>query len=275
MVYFPTRSLRLSFWTNSKSSTSKTAQAARPCTLAYLIKQIGDQEFNLRFVLVGVAENVHELIGAHESVPRYLKEIFLRPLGPQDLMDVVTDAAKAISVDVPKDLLYRIAIIGNGFPHFAHLIGKAVLTEAVISEGVSVTDDVYRAGVVRAVDDSFEELRISYDAATQRGEDYFKHLIWALAHSDVVDIRINEWLRLYTELAGRLSWTIPPMSKLKNAIGNFKNESYGRILASTPARYGTFLTRYRYKRFSSSLMRGHVRLQAEKEGVKLGHQAGL
>ena len=43
--------------------------------LAYLIKQLGDQEFKVRFILVGIAENVHELIGAHESVPRYLKEI--------------------------------------------------------------------------------------------------------------------------------------------------------------------------------------------------------
>src|SRR5690606_22156610 len=53
--------------------------------LAYFIKQLGDQEFNLKFVLVGIAENVHELIGAHESVPRYLKEIALEPLKAQDL----------------------------------------------------------------------------------------------------------------------------------------------------------------------------------------------
>ncbi|WP_373508411.1 ATP-binding protein [Thiocapsa sp.] len=36
--------------------------------LAYLIKQIGDQEFSVKFILVGIAENVHELIGAHQSV---------------------------------------------------------------------------------------------------------------------------------------------------------------------------------------------------------------
>src|SRR5258708_10384061 len=243
--------------------------------LAYLIKQIGDQEFKLKFILVGVAENVHELIGAHESVPRYLKEIALKPLLAQDLMDIVPDADRVVAVDVPKDLLYSIAIIGNGFPHFSHLIGKAILVEAVTADASVVDSGVYRAGIASAVDDSYEELRSSYDAATQRGEDYFKHLIWTLAHSDVVDIRIGEWLRMHGELAHRLHWSVRPQKKLKTAIGNFKSENYGCIVTSTPARYGTFLTRYRYKRFASSLMRGHVRLQAEKEGVTLGHQTGL
>lgn len=243
--------------------------------LAYLIKQIGDQEFKLKFVLVGVAENVHELIGAHESVPRYLKEVSLKPLSPQDLIDIVTDAASAIGVKVPQDILYRIAIIGNGFPHFSHLIGKAILVEAVVAGKAEVDLVVYKAGIRSAVSDSYEELRTSYEAATQRGEDYFKHLIWALAHSDVVDVRVNDWMRLHAELADRQHWTIPTWKKLKTAVGNFKSENYGNIVTSTPARYGTFLTRYRYKRFSSSLMRGHVRLQAENEGVVLGRQTGL
>lgn len=243
--------------------------------LAYLIKQIGDQEFRLRFVLVGIAENVHELIGAHESVPRYLKEVSLQPLGAQSLMDIVENAAGQIGVEVPTTTLYRIAIIGNGFPHFAHLMGKALLTEALLGGEQRVTDAVYRRGVTRAVADSIQELKIAYETATQRGEDHYKHLIWALAHSDVVDIRIDEWVSLYDELANKLHWNRVDVSKLKYAIGNFKNDAYGRIVCNTPARYGATETRYRYKRFSNMLMRGHVRLQAENEGVTLGRQPGM
>ena len=95
--------------------------------LAYLIKQLGDQDFKLKFILVGIAENVHELIGAHESVPRYLKEVSLKPLYSQHLMDIVSNAAKAVHVEIARDILIRIAIIGNGYPHFAHLMGKSIL----------------------------------------------------------------------------------------------------------------------------------------------------
>lgn len=239
--------------------------------LAYLIKQIGDQEFKIKFVLVGIAENVHELIGAHESVPRYLKEISLQPLPPQHLIDIVKNAADATEVTIDDEILYRIAIIGNGFPHFAHLMGKALLTEAIIEEENSITPNVYKAGVTRAVGDSIQELKISYEAATQRGEDYFKHLIWALANSDIVDIRIDEWIREYKDLARENSFPIADDKKLRNAISNFAKESYGKIIKNTPARYGSTEMRYRYKRFSNTLMRGHVRLQAENEGITLGN----
>lgn len=242
---------------------------------AYFIKQLGDQEFKLKFILVGIAGNVHELIGAHESVPRYLKEVPLQPLPFQVLMDIVEHAASEVEVIVPRHILLRIAIIGNGLPHFAHLMGKALLIEAVEAEASTVGDEVYRRGVAAAVRDSMAELRIAYDAATQRGEDYYKHLIWALAHSDVVDVRVDEWLRLYHELASQQHLQLVDDNRLRTAIGNFASESYGKIIVNTPARYGSFEIRYRYKRFSNTLMRGHVRLNAENEGVTLGREAGL
>ena len=238
--------------------------------LAYLIKQLGDQEFQLKFILVGIAENVHELIGVHQSVPRYLKEVALQPLAAQDLIDIVKNASDAVHIDVPSTVLYRIAIIGNGYPHFAHLMGKALLIEAVLASASKVTEAVYKAGVARAVGDSLQELRISYEAATQRGQDYFKHLVWALAHSDVVDVRIDEWIDRYRELAKTHGWITVNEEQLKTAISNFNKVSCGEIIVNTPARYGTSEKRYRYKRFRSTLMRGHVRLQAENEGVTLG-----
>ena len=240
--------------------------------LAYLIKQLGDQEFKVRFILVGIAENVHELIGAHESVPRYLHEISLQPLAAQHLIDVVQNAAGKVGVQVQEQLLRRIAIIGNGFPHFAHLMGKAILTEAVIATEDVVTDQVYRKGVARAVGESIQELKIAYETATQRSEDYYKHLIWALADSNVIDVRIGEWLRMYEELGRKRHWPRADGGKLRNAIGNFKTPKYGAIITHTPNRYGSIGMRYRYKRFSNTLMRGHVRLQAENEGVILGTQ---
>jgi Cdc6-like AAA superfamily ATPase len=238
--------------------------------LAYLIKQLGDQEFQLKFILVGIAENVHELIGIHQSVPRYLKEVALHPLAPQDLIDIVKNAADALHIEVPSTVLYRIAIVGNGYPHFAHLMGKALLIEAVLSSETQITEVVYKSGVARAVGDSLQELRISYEAATQRGQDYFKHLVWALAHSDIVDVRIDEWIYLYHELVKHHNWTLVDEDQLRTAIGNFNKSSYGEIIVNTPSRYGESEIRYRYKRFRNTLMRGHVRLQAENEGITLG-----
>lgn len=238
--------------------------------LAFLIKQIGDQEFSTRFMLVGIAENVHELIGTHESVPRYLTEVALQPLIAQNLMDIVSEAAKALRIEVPIEFLYRIAIIGNGFPYYAHLIGKTILVEAVVESSNSVTNDIYRKGIKKAIAQSLQELKVSYEAATQRGEDYFKHMVWALADFDVVDVRTDEWKERYLELCKNFSWSPTTDQKFKNASNNMRTESHGEILRITPAKYGSSETRYRYRRFSNPLMKGYVRLEAENVGVQIG-----
>jgi hypothetical protein len=238
--------------------------------LAFLIKQIGDQDFSTRFLLVGIAENVHELIGAHESVPRYLTEVPLKPLIPQDLIDIVANAAKALNVEVPRDVLLRIAIIGNGFPYYAHLIGKTLLIEAVVSTSNQITAEIYRKGIQKAISQSHQELKVSYEAAIHRGEDYFKHMVWALADFDVVDIRIDEWRSRYLEFCRRFYWTPTDESKFTNASNNMRKESYGQIIRITPSKYGSSETRYRYRRFSNPLMKGYARLEAENEGIQIG-----
>jgi len=243
--------------------------------LAYLIKQLGDQEFKLKFLLVGIAENVHELIGAHESVPRYIKEVSLKPLIAQYLMDVVSHAASSLDVSISNNILYRIAIIGNGFPHFAHLMGKALLTEAVLNDSNEVTNELYILGVKRAVSDSIQELKSSYEAATLRGEDYFKHMIWALANNDYIDVRTDDWKSHYFELCDKYGWTRTSDRKFSLAMGNFRKENYGHILTNTPDKYGSSERRNRYKRFRSTLMRGHVRLQAEADGILLGNKGEI
>ncbi|TVM31518.1 ATP-binding protein [Oceanidesulfovibrio marinus] len=243
--------------------------------LAYLVKQIGDQEFNLRFVLVGIAENVHDLIGTHASVPRYIHEVSLSPLIAQDLMDIVKDAADAVDIHVPKDVLYRTAIIGNGYPHFAHLIGKSLLHEAVVHEAKDVNAKIYGRAIKRAVDGSIEALSSSYNTATQRKDDVYKYLIWTLADSDVVDMRSDDMFERCKQLASMYDWELPEDKVLSTRLQRLSHKDYGKIIINTPKQGGSDAIRYRYKRFANNLMRGHVRLIAEAEGVQLGEKITL
>jgi type II secretory pathway predicted ATPase ExeA len=243
--------------------------------LAFLIKQAGDQDFGIRLVLVGIAENVQQLIGAHESVTRYIKEISLNPLGLQILIDIVEDAASNVDLIIDDNILTRIAIIGNGYPHFAHLMGKTILTEAVNAGSHTVTQDIYRAGITKAVNQSIQQLKISYDRAIQKRDDIYKHLVWSLANSDFVDLRIDDWTREYNALAKKELWPEVEELRAKNAISRLSQREYGRIVTNTPISYGSQDRRNRYKRFESNLMRGHVRLQAEAAGVTLGRNPML
>jgi Cdc6-like AAA superfamily ATPase len=243
--------------------------------LAHLIKQIGDQEFNIRFILAGIADSVHELIGTHASVPRYICEISLDPLSAQDLINIVNEAASAVEITIDKNILYRIAIIGNGYPHFAHLIGKSLLYEAVINYAKDITDDIYKRAITRAVEGSIEELANVYNTATQRRDDIYRYLIWSLADCDCIDIRTDDLFDHCKELGKRHNWDIPQQDILPKILQRLGTDSYGKIIKNTPKQGGSNESRYRYKRFRNNLMRGHVRLMAELGGYQLGNATTL
>lgn len=246
--------------------------------LAYFVKQIGDQLIETRFILVGIADNVYQLIGEHSSVPRYLRNVELGPLSPQALMDIVKHAASAVDVSIHNDLLYRIAIIGNGYPHFAHLMGLALLIEAITDNTDSVTDAVYRDGVERAVRQSLAELRASYDSAVQRGTDAYRNVLWTIADMDQVDLRTDQIAEHHAELAKKHHWAAQSETQIGSLLSKFKQAGYGEILMAPGKRYGATKPnerRYRYHRFRNNLMRGHVRLRAEAEGIQLGRRPNL
>lgn len=246
--------------------------------LAFFVKQIGDQLIETRFILVGIADNVHQLIGAHQSVPRYLRHVELGPLRPQELIDIVQGAAEHVEVEIPKDVLFRISIIGNGYPYFAHLMGLALLMEA-LGHGASCVDDtIYRKALARAVRHSNEELKASYETGAQRGTDDYRNVIWTMADMDLVDLRSDEIAVHYSELAKKQKWTDLGEPSIRKILSRLKGTSHGEIIMAPGKKYGVTKPserRYRYHRFRENLMRGYVRLRAEDEGCQLGRRPNL
>ena len=59
------------------------------------------------------------------------------------------------------------------------------------------------------------------------------------------------------------------------AIARLSQARFSRIVTNTPVSYGAHELLHRYKQSNSTLMRDHVRLQAEREGVALGHRITL
>jgi hypothetical protein len=248
----------------------ESLQGREHANLAFFSKQVGDQELKVRYIFCGIAENVHQLIGGHQSAPRYIRSVELGPLKPQDLIDIVQQAADKLEVVVPREILIRIAIIGSGYPHFAHLVGLELFTSWLDQTHNEITPDTFRNAITRAVGGSIEELRDSYSTATQRGTDDYKCVVWTMADMDAVDVRLDDLDNHYKNAArtkGRGHW---PEADVGTIVGRLRTAEWGAILTLTPKKYGSDEKRYRFQRFTHSLMRGYVRLRAEEEGTQLG-----
>jgi KAP family P-loop domain len=90
---------------------------------------------DLRFCIVGIANNVSSLIGDHESLERLLCPAHIKKMQPFELREIIDLVEKDLfkhGIDITFELDAKMAICRNsgGYPWFVHVIGNAALLAA-------------------------------------------------------------------------------------------------------------------------------------------------
>jgi Cdc6-like AAA superfamily ATPase len=88
------------------------------------IKALSDQLANVTVVLIGVADDVDQLIADHLSIERALQLIHMPRMSRQEIEEIVTRGLEAARVAIERDALDRLADEADGLPHYAHLYGQ-------------------------------------------------------------------------------------------------------------------------------------------------------
>lgn len=140
--------------------------------LADLIKQISDDIVPCTVVLVGVADNVSDLIAGHASVDRCLMPVSMPRMTHAELSEIVSEGFMAFEERIDSELSITehaaaaIANLSQGFPYYTHLLASAVGVQA-IKEGRVTIDfrDVFDALVV-AKNEAEPSIRDAYYNAT-------------------------------------------------------------------------------------------------------------
>ena len=116
--------------------------------LAGLIKAVSGER--LKFLLIGIASNLAELLADHQSLERQLVPVQVPLMDQAELRQIVTGAEAALR---DKGLNYRFSSeaknqltrIAAGFPWFVHLFGQAALAKVEVSDDheVQESDIIY------------------------------------------------------------------------------------------------------------------------------------
>lgn len=233
-----------------------------------LAKQISVDKVPVKFVFCGVASNLNDLIGSHESVERYIKAVELKPLLNGFIMEIAHYISENFSISLLKGQLTRIAQISCGYPHFVHLIMREVLSECYkrqISDE-KINPDLFKCAVQNAAKGAATRLQVAYDDATKKGTDNYIEVLWAAAdgqHLEKQFKRINDdYLKIMGSRANR-----DPVSNeknLRNYLNNLTKPSYGSVLVRGKVGW--------YK-FNDPMFRSYVRMVAHGEGVDLGEES--
>jgi len=130
------------------------------------IKALSDNAVNTTLILVGVADNVTDLIKEHASAERACAQIPMPRMSPSELGLIITNGLSAVGMRASSDALSYIVRLSQGLPHYTHLLGLHSARATVERDETEVSrEDVLKA-IRKSLDGVQESVRSIYHEAT-------------------------------------------------------------------------------------------------------------
>lgn len=236
---------------------------------AELIKVMHDMRLSLRMVMCGIGKTLDEIIGSHLSASRAITGFELPPISYDARWAIVINAATKLGFEVERDLLIRISQISDGFPYYVHLVAENLFWEIFDhrDQGTEATSEDFHKAITRAIERAESPLRDAYNFAIQKttnSEDY-EEALWSVAESTHLERQLKDvYERSYlTVMSSRESKGRKPLTidKFRTRLYSLCKDSHGCILVRK---------RNSWYAFKENVLRGYVRLVAERNGIQLG-----
>ncbi len=139
--------------------------------LADTIKQLSDKDVPLLFVIVGVSENLDQILGQHPSIQRAIVGVHLPLFSDRDVAQLISRGARETGLSFQPSVIARITVLARGMPYMAQLLCLR-LTQASTARGdTNVMEDDFDAAVTRLVEDAGQRVLALYAALSNHGYD--------------------------------------------------------------------------------------------------------
>jgi hypothetical protein len=232
--------------------------------MADSIKMFSDQGLRITMVIVGVADDVGQLIAEHESIERGLTQVHMPRMSANELMEIIVRGLDQVGMHAEDEAKSRIARLSQGLPHYTHLLAQEAAKALIWREGpdaTEVTPEHVLMAMRRAVERSPQTLTQRYHSATSssRGKTLYPDVLIASALTRGDDLGyfaagdIREPLRAITDRPLDIPAFSPHLHQLCES-------DRGEVLQRTGSP-----RRYRF-RFANPLMQPYVIMRALSEG---------
>jgi Cdc6-like AAA superfamily ATPase len=156
---------------------------------ADMIKALSDRGADTTIVLVGVAEDISQLVANHASVERCLRQIQLPRMSDKEVEQIIDKGLAKTEMTVGSGKVKsRIVSVSQGFPHYAHLLAQNAARAALDAGRLSIADSDVSSGMITAVEFSDQTHRDLYHKAVTgtKKKHLWKEVVLAcaLAESD-------------------------------------------------------------------------------------------
>ena len=139
--------------------------------LADAIKQLSDRDVPLQFLVVGVSENLDEILGQHPSIQRSVIGVHLPLFTDRDVAQLIAKGGKESGFTFLPAAIARVTVLSRGMPYMAQLLGLR-LTQAAAERGATdVSEADFDTAVGRLVTEANPRMLAVYAGLTDRGRD--------------------------------------------------------------------------------------------------------
>jgi len=195
-----------------------------PAGLASYLKAVSSE--TLKFVLVGIASNVADLLSDHQSLERRLSPVKVPTMEPRELREIITKAEQFLDtrdyvVKFDDDAVLALVKASSGYPWFVHVLGQQCLLDADDDGRTVIEEQHVQAAIDSIVQNRFaQQFSDQYQMAVK--DSWQRELtLRAFAQWGESDIPVSEVYRLLRR-AG--------VSGASTYKGQLCSEDYGGIL---------------------------------------------
>lgn len=230
---------------------------------ADVIKNISDSHGHVKFIIVGVSEDVTNLIGEHTSIRRNLKEVHISLMKNEELREIIEKGLDKLEITIENEAKESIVALSGGYPYYTHMLAYyAAFTSISTGKDAIGMDDVYFAAK-KAVEDSKEVIRQAFQLAILANQkNNYKEVLYACALCNTDEhnfFQASDLERIMTSIMGR-TFKVPQYSR---HLSSLTTQDRGSILICIG---GSRKKKYKFK---DPLMRTYVRLLAFQAGVAI------
>ena len=135
--------------------------------MADTIKTLSDQLVPSTLVMIGVADNLDELIAEHASIRRALSQIHMPRMSHGELAEIVGRGLRHLDLACEGTALRRIAQISQGFPYYTKLLAQAAARDVLSKGGAGISLEDVDNALDKVAGRVHETIRGLYNQATR------------------------------------------------------------------------------------------------------------
>jgi hypothetical protein len=209
--------------------------------LAELIKNMSDASAPVTLLLIGVAENVDELLGKHPSLQRTLLTMPLPLMKPSEIAGIIESGERKSELRFDPAVREKIVDLAQGLPYHAQLLCLFAARNAVRRHSQHVGREDLRYAVQRATEETESKIKEMYNLALGNQQSgAFKDALFAAARAasdEFGTFTVNDVAAAAAALGGQPLTTLALQYPLKKLTEPDRGAVLRRIATPDGLRY--------------------------------------